>query len=269
VITSRFSDLSPLLKEEAISYYWLGFLIADAHFDGNRVILGLSEKAKPHLERFADFINYKGKIKHYVGAPRLAVMHTSVVKTLRSRYKISNNKTMSPCDISHIMDDTMFICFVAGFIDGDGCIAKQTGRNDCQITIKLHNSWLNNLQFISNRICCLASTTPSIARINKCGYAEVYFSNSILLKFIKRKCVENALPVLSRKWDKIDLNLIGRVELSKSHITSVSKMMPFYKNIEIQRKLGLSSAAITLIIQRNNLKRKAMKGDLLIGGELA
>jgi hypothetical protein len=262
----RLSDLSPLLKEEPISYYWLGFLIADAHFNNNRIIFCLSEKDKAQVEKFALFVNYHGAIKRSEGNYKIAVMHTDVVYRLRNNFKISNNKTIFPCDISKIIDDTLLICFLIGFIDGDGCIAQQTKRNDCSIKIKLHKSWAENLQIMSNRVCGVVKIKPATVHINCYGYATLCFSNSILVKYLKSQYIEMRLPVLTRKWDKIDLDLPNRIEASKRNITSVEKMIPLYKNTEIASRLGLSNGAITLIIKRNNLIKKTLDGGRLVRG---
>lgn len=122
------------------------------------------------------------------------------------KFNITNNKTYQPCDLSDINDVDLFLSFLIGFIDGDGCIKKQYKRNDSLITIKLHSSWLHNLYFIKNKLCNIFNITMSDPKINSYGYARLNICNSIILKNIKKFAIINNLPILTRKWDII---LIG------------------------------------------------------------
>ncbi len=60
------------------------------------------------------------------------------------------------------------------------------------------------------------------------------------------------LPVLERKWNRINENYINKMEKSKFHKRMVFKMFnEGYRNKDIAEKLKLYPSAITLITQRN------------------
>lgn len=217
----KYSNLNVLLEETPITFYWLGFLMADGSFKNNRLVLELCDKDHFHLEKFAEFIQFKGCFKN----KRLAVMDTQPMIILRERYKIHNNKTCNPCELSSVVDDDLFLSWAVGFIDGDGCICKQTGREDCQIKIKTHISWKDNLQLLSNRLSEMGGTVPVKVGINSYGYATLNFGNSILLKYLKNNIKLLNLPVLDRKWDLIDITTIGIQERSKINNKIITELL--------------------------------------------
>src|ERR1035437_9213699 len=55
----RISDVSPLLNEDFISYYWIGYIFADGSIDYNRFTLsfGQSETDENQVRRLAKFLN--------------------------------------------------------------------------------------------------------------------------------------------------------------------------------------------------------------------
>ena len=55
-------------------------------------------------------------------------------------------------------------------------------------------------------------TGPNIAKIDNSGYARIIFSNSVIIKYLKRFAIMYKLPVLQRKWDRVDLNYVGKLE---------------------------------------------------------
>lgn len=250
------SNLSSLLEESPEAYYWIGFLMADGHFSEKRITLTLSDKDKSHIKKFGKYIkltsikNYSNKCRAYV---YVSSMDYKIVPKIREKFSISSRKTYDPCDISKIKNDNLFISLVIGFIDGDGCIKKQHGRKDCAISIKCHSSWLNNLQYISDRICGILGLKPNTAIINKKGYANVCFSNSIILKFLKNKSKKLKLPFLKRKWDNINLKLKNRREISKNNFSKINKM--------IQEGLALKEISRKLKIKYHTIYQKVNRGN--------
>ena len=139
-------------------------------------------------------------------------MDAKIVSQLRKKFTITNRKTYEPSNIQNIKNNNLLISLIIGFIDGDGCIRKLNNRQDCNIRVKCHKSWLNNLQFMADTINSLASTKEIIARINNSGYAEFIISNSVAIKCLKRKALSLKLPILKRKWNNINLSLVSRNE---------------------------------------------------------
>ena len=146
----RLSDLSILLEDTPETFYWMGFLLADGHFEEKRIIVGLSEHDREHLEKFAKYINYTGKLSVRKREPHnsvyLSAMDSEVVVKLREKFDIKSNKTIEPPKTLKWIPDDLFLCLMAGFIDGDGSI------NESSIRIKVHSVWFNILSEFCNRL---------------------------------------------------------------------------------------------------------------------
>jgi len=52
-------------------------------------------------------------------------------------------------------------------------------------------------------------------KINTQGYATLLIGNTETNKFLKQKTLELKIPILDRKWDKIDLKFVSRNVKSK------------------------------------------------------
>lgn len=189
----RIGDCSFLLKKEPESLYWLGFILADGHFDNSkRLTITLAKKDKDHLLKLAikigcNLITVKGD------QPSLSIMQTKIIPILCHNYKIYSNKTENPPDLSSLSKEELLNLSI-GFIDGDGCIKYQYKRNDILLTIKCHKSWLNNLILMFGK-----------AYINKEGYAISNIGKHQALKELKIFALSNNLPILERKWNKIKI----------------------------------------------------------------
>lgn len=249
---------SVLLLEIPEAYYWIGFLLADGHFSGKRLKLALSKKDYEQIKKFADFISLR-QINEDSVSYNISIQHDSIYELIK-KFKISNKKTNNPPDFRNIKGD-LFLALLIGFIDGDGSIQYQTNRKDCQLSIQIHNSWLETLNFFSLNLHSLIGIPYQKAIINSRGYAYLNISNSIVLKFIKRNALRLNLPIMERKWNKINLNIISKRELGQYRTNQVQVLLN--KNLsknEIAHILGISNSAITEIIKRNNLN--AYKGKL-------
>jgi len=254
--------LSKLTNEIPTSYYWVGFIFADGSIsDNNRMTLVLSKKDSDHIKKFVSFIGGIHPIRNEkrYNTCGIKIMDSYNISYITAKFGIKPRKTYDPPSIyklSNVLSkDNLFYSFIIGFIDGDGCIHKQTGRTDCGLIIKLHRSWANILQYFSDRICCNLQLKPNVVRINKYGYAEMRFTNSIILKHLKSKVYELGLPHLERKWDLIDVNYISRVEQAVYNVDNVRKLASIgKKNKEMSQILELSPSAITMIMKRNNIK---------------
>tara|TARA_Y100000310_G_C20701199_1_gene830039 strand:- start:2608 stop:5805 length:3198 start_codon:yes stop_codon:yes gene_type:complete len=249
---TRTTNIEKLLLEIPEAYYWMGFLLADGHFTNKKVILGLGIKDINHIKKFANFIsaNYtKNKIKCFVRAANI-----DIVPLIKNKFKITNRKTYDPPSLQ-CENKELLLSLIIGFIDGDGSIRKQSGRNDAFITIKCHASWLSSLQFMSNTICDYCDLKPNIAKINKQGYAVVNFSNSILLKFLKKEAKRMKLPILKRKWDRINEKYIGKIESYQEVLEKVKILIEEgLKNYDIAPIVNRSPAAIYQMVNKHNLR---------------
>ena len=248
------SDLSRLMNDDPVSYYWIGFLLADGHFyDNVRLVLMLSEKDSGHLEKFSRYVmcDWDGLKKTI-----FSCQDKVIVPKITRKFGISNRKTYVPCEIDWIRDDDLFLSLVVGFIDGDGCITRLTDRRDCNIRIKCHSSWIDNFQIMSDRICKMAGVKPSKAKINSQGYAIIAWCSNVVLSYLKNRGELLCLPMMDRKWSKIE-HFVGKRERSKSNLEEMKRLIVSgCRNRDIARKLGLADSAVSLAIKRNNLREK-------------
>ena len=216
----RKCDLSKLLEETPESYYWIGFLLADGHFQDGRVTFHLALKDSEHVKKFASFIKWSGKFNNRgelgIG---VSAKHTEVIEELCKKFDIKQNKTYNPPKTILNHDKELLKCLLIGFIDGDGNIGKQYRRKDCFIRIKAHKSWYGILK----EFCELVEYDTKHVRLNKQGYCELYFSDSKIVTELKKKT--NILPVLERKWEKIDENYVSRYTTSKILREKVIQML--------------------------------------------
>jgi hypothetical protein len=141
----------------------------------------------------------------------ITISRAKVIRKLAKKFDISNTKTYNPPKLNWGIDRDLKLSLIVGFIDGDGCIGKQSYREDNILSLKCHSSWLDNIDIMAREIYSL-SDMPYTCRtkINKRGYARVAIANNEVLMNLKRKVLELNLPVLKRKWDKIDENKIER-----------------------------------------------------------
>lgn len=236
------------LNEESYeSYYWLGLLCADGHFNNGRVSLSLIDKDL--VEKFAKFLEIekikenKPKSQKHSVQYSVSLMDKDNIIPLMNKYNITSNKTYNPINFDAIKGIRNKLCFIAGFIDGDGCIGNLQNRPDFNLRIKIHNSWEEVLRKINKIIL-----REDKISFTKKGYVVFCTGDSRVLKKLKRVVLKFNLPLLKRKWDIIDLNFIGKyeqAELNKNLIIQLLNEKKKYK--DIKKITGLSTGLISKI----------------------
>lgn len=224
----RLNNLSILLEDTPETYYWIGFLLADGHFDEKRIVVGLAEHDRGHLERFAKYISYEGTIstvkKGPYSAVRLSAMDAEVVTKLREKFDIKSNKTYNPPKTLSWIPEDLFLCLLAGFIDGDGSI------NESCIRIKVHISWFNILLEFCKRL----KLPEKNVFLNKEGYCLFYINRIDANNLFKDLICNNTIPFMHRKWLNIIVDEFKRLNYDdycgphKSDGTK--KIISLYKN---------------------------------------
>lgn len=209
---ARKSDLSKLLEDTTLAYYWMGFLMADAHFTEKRISLKLAIKDKKHVAKFAKFVK-KAKIATNHNSAYISPMDSIVVAKLRHKFNIKNNKTKFPCFIP-VNNPELFLSLLIGFIDGDGCILKRPSGKCCSIKIKCYHTWIDNFKIFKNTLEKISGFSITEPLINNQGYAEWNITKTNIIRFLKLKTIELNLPVLRRKWDRIDEAFIADIRFS-------------------------------------------------------
>ena len=223
------ANLSILLEDSIEAFYWIGFLLADGSFYNNRLTLTLSIKDKEHVIKFAKFINYKGSYQETSTKFGISCKDTAVIQKIRKKFDIKINKTYNPPNTILKFDKNKTYALLAGFIDGDGNIQHQNKRSDFFLRIKNHSSWINILKEFGKLI-----TESNCVHINNSCYAELNISNTVVLQNLKKIVTSLNLPLLSRKWDIIDLNFVSKYTIArvlKDKVLNLYKQG--YKNKEI------------------------------------
>jgi hypothetical protein len=216
--------LSNLLLENCISYYWMGFLLADGHFSENGIMkIKLSSIDKEHLYKLKGFIKADTILSESGGKYlTIKIMDKKVVASLKKKFNISNTKTYNPPNLDFIKRNDLLISLIAGFIDGDGYIAKK--KDAFCLSVKCHSSWLNNLDKFAKAI-----HPDSSANINGAGYAIFSISNIEKLQELKKKILKFKLPVLERKWDLIDLKHFRNKKNEESKFIKFEKLFNHFQ----------------------------------------
>lgn len=198
--TNKLSDLSPLLLETFEAYYWMGFLMADGHFSKNgQIQINLSNKDLYHLKKLSIFVKYKGTLT----TPKLYIGDCKSFPLIIKKFNISNNKTYNPPKLNIVNPDLLF-SFIIGFIDGDGSIDKYG-----YLRIKIHKNWYDTLELMMST---LAKNSNYNMNIDSRNLVTGSITKIEIMKRIKTKILDLKLPVLERKWDRVNFNYLSRKE---------------------------------------------------------
>jgi hypothetical protein len=228
--STRLQKAKRLLDESPEAYYWMGFILADGSFINNNVIaIRLKEDEKEHLEKMGSFLEINNKIAIYQAngyrkkdlntkSCNLVITDVENVPLIKEKFRIPARKTYNPPTLPE-MTREQFLSLFAGYIDGDGCISTQGTtryrnkkgeivlypRTDCIIQIKCHSSWLETLKIFEERLHKELGfeLTKSKVGINKQGFCLWRIQNGKIVKSIKEGLQKLNLPLLLRKWNKI------------------------------------------------------------------
>lgn len=190
----RENSLDTLLEESNISFYWIGFLIADGYFKDNLFELCLGEKDKIHLEKFSKYIKYTKEIKYRCDTKsyRLYFSNKNSIPIIMLKYGIINKKTYNPIDFSLLSGYSreLLISLLIGIIDGDGSI------NSFRIKITSHECWYDFYKKIMEYL----NIPINIKKVNNRNVISVIISKKQDIDTIVNNIKENNLPFLERKW---------------------------------------------------------------------
>lgn len=122
-----------------LNSYWAGFIAADGCCDDkrNRLVIGLSDKDKNHLEKFTNDIEFTGKIsmrnntgfsKNNEKVCSIEITSKKIIEDLKKNFNITPRKTLNlhPPELDNIL---LTHSYMIGFLDGDGYVSKT--NKDC------------------------------------------------------------------------------------------------------------------------------------------
>ncbi len=250
--------LKNILNDDHETFYWVGFILADGYITKtNRLKVIISIKDKEHLEKLGKFLGLK--IGRERDAATLIKQDKKIITEFKKKFEISNNKTYNPPSLEMFLkiENDLLMSLIIGFIDGDGSIRYQTGRTDSSLMIKNHNSWLKILQIFADTIMKNSGIKFPIPKTNNQGYASLTCANLRILQFLKKHSLIHNLPILNRKWDKIDMNRVSREDpirmgnVKREALILRDSGLTYDKISEI---IGLSSGRIWRILNENKTK---------------
>lgn len=203
-----------------INSYWSGFIAADGCVyktkGQNCLNIFISYKDIQHLERFKEDIGFSGDIKiidrensgrNLKGCRitsskmcRINIFSDSICNDLFSNYNITPKKSLTLQPPPQLCDRDI-IAYIAGLIDGDGCIAKNKKSYSIYIigTKQILKWCLSNINRILGEQNSVSIKKPK----GKKMYRMVLSKKNTLIKMYD--LVNNFnIPKLSRKWEKLN-----------------------------------------------------------------
>jgi hypothetical protein len=222
-------DLKRLLDGSNESLYWIGFILADGHISkSNTIQINLHKKDYEHLKRLITYLDSKTNILIKENIVRCVLTDVPSVLCLKKMFNWSSNKTKNPVEIPNLNDDQLF-SLIIGFIDGDGSIDSK------RLAVKCDRNWENILMRFYTHL------TGEQKKFNYVGNCSIfYILKKGILRSIKNRSISLNLPIMKRKWDKIDTNKILKFEKSKI----VLKSLMDGKSIKDIKDQGFSSSLI-------------------------
>lgn len=252
-------DVSPLLTFSPIACYWIGFLLADAHFNlkNKRCTLTLAKKDKEVIKKFASFVSCSNIRIAPHNSVSVSIYSKDLIPKLCDRFSIKSDKTRNPPDLSAIKDNTnLMLAMLIGLIDGDGYIFRSKDCHASYMKLMCHMSWtVIYRQFCSFLINNFNNEGESphcyIGHLNKNinGCKRKYLNFAIydhhLLKILKRKAIQMNLPFMKRKWNDVDLEYVTERELTPRIMITIRKMIERGLNKrEIMRRTGYTCSRV-------------------------
>jgi hypothetical protein len=252
----RKSNMDILMEDKVESFYWIGFILADGHISNNeRISISLSIKDIEHLQKFVDYVSCSDIIIKDTMCS-ISLQNKEVGTQINNKFNIKSNKTYEPMNIKdYSFNKELLFSLIIGFIDGDGSIHKVYKRKDCNLRIHLHSSWLDNLIFIEKFIYDYFSIEKkkTYSHISNDGYSLLTISDNEIITKLKKECIRLKLPIMSRKWDRIDENRVSRNILFNNTKDDIIKL---YKSglspLEIISKLNLKKGVVYKHIRNYN-----------------
>jgi len=196
---TRVGNLEKLLEETPEALYWIGFMLADGHFNhSGRFQVNINDREL--IEAFAKFIEYSGSRQDIVHTnPKhkltysITVYNKQVVNQIKQKYNIATVKTTTPPNLVDLnLPNNLLLSLIIGYIDGDGCI-----RPEGHCELQCHKTWLPEYTYFNK-----ALANNKIAHISNRDQAYLCLSVETM-KALKEFAITHNLPILKRKWDRV------------------------------------------------------------------
>jgi DNA-binding transcriptional regulator WhiA len=190
------------------SSYWAGFIAADGSLcDRNYSLsVGLAEKDRQHLIKLKAATGYSGRIRHYEKTNSCDLCIYSAQEylyDLENVFNITPNKSRTlnyPEGLVMLNNDNLIKSYMAGYIDGDGCI--KLCERDSTIILDIFSGskkiidWMN---FSINEMYGIGTR-----KIYSYSDGHTYRIQGRLAHLVLSDIKKLSIPVLSRKWCAVE-----------------------------------------------------------------
>lgn len=198
-----------------LSSYWAGFIAADGCItEKNKLQIAICDLDKNHLERFCFDIGYFRSLKVHKNMGKgsylvkFVLRSVTIVEALERNYNIKPRKTFDLDFPQHLNFENQ-ATFIAGIIDGDGCIRLNESKSSqlkCYLSIKIVGTF-NELEGIKRFADTHTPINPRVASIcsSVLPYSSIYvyrlsgYRALAFAELIMYICKD--IPLLRRKWD--------------------------------------------------------------------
>lgn len=195
--------LARLLADDPVAAYWMGFIFADGHLSEWRIKIKIAIKDTEHLQTLAAWLGsgIHTTFERGESVVSLAKQDRTAVPAIRERFDLRSRKTYEPPARLPYEEETLLRCWLVGYIDGDGMIRQQTGRQNALLTTVAHLAWEPLLTEVSETVG-VGLIRHRIVRGRTYVALTCHRHNEIvaLRQFARAQC----LPVLERKWSRVD-----------------------------------------------------------------
>jgi len=251
------NNLKRILDDSPESYYWIGFILADGCFSGgkskkrdkqyNSLTFTLARKDMASVRKFAKFIGAKINIVVKDKTHDALGIHVNdiwAIRTLMDKLGIESSqaKTYNPPSKLFALKPDHLFCLIVGYTDGDGCIMlkKQKNGKFPFMTYTAYKAWMP----IFERFEPFLYEYFGLEKNSKAKHIGiVHYENmpiekrdrtvkwdipdNRLIKAMKRKAIELKLPIMARKWSKVNINteVKSRKEMSDERKQLVRKYL--------------------------------------------
>lgn len=271
------SKMEKLLDNSLVSFYWIGFILADGSFGyyiknykGIRFTFVLAEKDKNQVEKISLFLNIPlRKVKNGYGIHKV---QNDIMFKIMKKFDMKLNKSLNPPNTSKYNGFSLCrkIALIIGYIDGDGCLKNRSkskhNSKDTSLTIKNHASWISFDNWVLENIEKFVGYDKRLGElkktiINSFGYCSLNINRNAVLVKLKKFAEKHKLPIMERKWNKI-IDYENKEERSYRLgmiFYDLYKKYPKNKTVFFSKKMGITCDEVNRIRRRLSLNKKALK----------
>jgi hypothetical protein len=253
---NRTCELSNLLLETPLAYYQMGFIAADGCFTkSGGICISVNEKDTEWLKNAFENVKfnfyshkhsheYKNEIKYSVQSSLQGNDNKNYFK-IQDKFDLQQNKTLYPpqnFQFYKSLPNDLFLSFLIGLIDGDGCIHKKK-NNTVVIQVCCHKNWGDFFAALKEKIESIFNLTVRVSPPNRKDNCIILIMHKFpILRELKKCAIKLNLPIMKRKWDNINVNHITYYEKAEMKFEKVKELLDSGKSFkESARIVNLNS----------------------------